>query len=114
MIIEVYMKKLLTIFFAYLVVALPASATLTTDDVRSQEYIINHGYSEETAKIIDLQNAQINGEKSTFVSTSRPIWRSKYKPVNMVVDYFRNGFICSDDGQFAKHKIDFNTRWDDL
>ena len=45
------------------IMAIPANAELTVDDVTSREYLRNYGYSHSTIDILELKKGSINGEK---------------------------------------------------
>ncbi|MDD3435667.1 MAG: hypothetical protein PHC64_00790 [Candidatus Gastranaerophilales bacterium] len=107
------MKKILSLICLYFAVSLPSAAVLSTDDVMSAEYIMNHGHSEEMAKLMDLQNAQINGVPFKYKNKD-PEWYSSNKPVNFirkVFIYFDGGL---DDGKFMQHDTRFTQSWEDI
>lgn len=107
------MKKFLIVLFVFVAANLPGFAYITTEEAISEEYIQNHGYSDEMSRLIDLQNAQINGEKSKYVGKD-PEWYNSNKPVKFirkVMMYFDCGL---DDGKFMQNNIDYTTRYDDL
>jgi hypothetical protein len=106
------MKKFLTIFLIYGFIILPSSAIVSDEDIMSEKYIMNHGHSKEMVRLIDLQNAQINGEKSRYKS-DEPEWY-KEKKVNFIRQVFIYLDPASDDGKFMQHNIDYANRWDDL
>lgn len=107
------MKKILSLFILYLVCAIPTFAVISTDDTTSDEYITNHGYSSEMARLIDLQNKQINGEPSNY-KRNEPEWWYTNKPVNFI----RNTFIyldpVLDDGKFMQHDIKYSNGFNNL
>ena len=106
------MKKSLFILLAFVVTSLPSFAILTTDEAVSQDYIQNHGYSSEMSRLIDLQNAQINGAKSTY-KKNEPAWYS-----NKPVSFIRKTFIYFDPGlddeKFMQHNINYTNKWSDF
>lgn len=107
------MKRIIFAVLAYVIVTLPSFAILTTDEATSQNYIINHGYSPETARMMDLQHSQITGEKKVFKS-SDPDWYTTNKAVYFVRRVFMY-FDCGlDNGNFGKEKINPSPRYDDL
>ncbi len=108
------MKKYLFILLLALISTnLPSYAFITTDESTSQEYIQNHGYSDEMSRLIDLQNAQINGAKSKYKGKD-PDWYTSNKTVNFVRRAFMY-FDCGlDDGKFMQNNIDFTNKYDDL
>lgn len=106
------MKKLLAFMFVYCAVVLPSLSAITPEELTSEKYIQNHGYSEEMSRLIDLQNAQINGVKSNYVSKD-PAWYS-IKPVKFVRGIYTY-FDCGlDDGKFMQHDIKYTNRYDSL
>lgn len=106
------MKKLLMSTFVLLAIMLPANAVITPQEATSETYIQNHGHSDEMSRLIDLQNAQINGAKSQYKGTD-PAWYADKKVnfVRKVFMYFDSGL---DDGKFMQNNIDYTTRYDDL
>lgn len=107
------MKKFLLISFILIATNLPSLAFITTDEATSQEYIQNHGYSDEMSRLIDLQNAQINGAKTTYRSND-PEWYTANKSVNFIRKVFMY-FDCGlDDGKFMQNNINYSSRYDDL
>lgn len=107
------MKKLLFTFFVYLAFVIPISAgVLTTEESSSEPYIVNHGYSEEMARLIDLQNKQINGEEFKFKSRD-PQWYSD-KRINFIRNVFMYFDPGLDDGKFMQHNTKFTNSWSDL
>lgn len=106
------MKKFLSMLFIYCMVVLPSCAALTPEESTSEAYLKNHGYSSEMARLIDLQNAQINGVKTDFKSKD-PAWYADKK-----VNFIRRAFMyfdCGlDDGKFMQNDIKFTPRYDDL
>lgn len=116
------MKKSLSlsvILFFFIAVNLPCFAFLTTDDAISEKYIENHGHSDEMARLIDLQHAQINGTAPTYkeheawYTSKLPSWVTE-KQVNFVRQVFMY-FDCGlDDGKFMQNNTKYTSRWDDL
>lgn len=113
------MKKFLFIAFIFLAVNLPSFAVITPQESTSETYIQNHGHSDEMSRLIDLQNAQINGSKPTY--QEKEAWYTNKLPkfctekrvsfVRKVFMYFDCGL---DDGKFMQNNIDYTTRYDDL
>lgn len=108
------MKKIFTVIFMYFMFVNPASAVISTEEAISPEYIINHGYSPEAARIINVQNAQINGKKPTYFGTKPYRWRTKYPSVNFCINYLINQYVGTDDEHFGTHVFNPSVRWDDL
>ena len=106
------MKKVLSIFFVYMAFILPCFAVLTTDEIKSESYIINHGHSSEMARLIDLQDSQINGDKLDYKSKD-PAWYAD-KKVNFVRKVFMYFDPVLDNGKFMQNDIKYTNRWDDL
>ncbi len=109
---EVYMKKILTVLFVFAFFGLPSVAVITPEEATSETYIQNHGHSDEMSRLIDLQNAQINGAKSVYKGTD-PAWYAE-KKVNFARKVFMYFDPALDDGKFGTNNIDFTTKWDDL
>lgn len=107
------MKKFIALLFLLSIVTLPCFAVLTTEETTSQNYLENHAYSKEMARIVDLQKAQINGTKTKYVS-NEPDWYTNNKLVKFVRKTFMY-FDCGlDDGKFMQDNINYTNRWDDL
>lgn len=112
------MKKFLSVLFVLFTVNLQSFAVITPEEATSEAYIQNHGHSEEMSRLIDLQNAQINGTKSVY--KEKEAWYTSKlpqymeKPVNFVRRTFMY-FDCGlDDGKFMQNDIKYTNRWDDL
>jgi hypothetical protein len=113
------MKKSLIVLIALISINLPGFAILTTEDSTSIKYIEHHGYSDETARLIDLQKSQINGTEPTY--TTPPAWYDDKLPnwcdekkvsfIRKVFMYFDCGL---DNGKFMQNNIDYTSRYDDL
>ena len=106
------MKKYLLLLGLTALIALPACAELTVDDTINEEYLINHGYSKETARIVQKNQAQINGEPLT-----QEIDKEYYN--QPVVKYVRRFFMyldpSLDDYTFLNdHSMNTTSRYDDL
>lgn len=113
------MKKGIVTVFALIAVSSPCFAIISTENSTTQNYIEGHGYSSETARIIDLQKAQINNIPTTYVKQpdwyecKLPSWATEKRVgfVRKVFQYFDGGL---DDGKFMQHNTVFTTRYDDL
>lgn len=57
------MKKNLLLIAILSVMAVPAFAELTVDDVTSRDYLRNYGYSNATIDVLELKKGAVNGEK---------------------------------------------------
>lgn len=107
------MRKILSVVFILFMFNLPSFAVITTDEATSQDYIQNHGYSDEMSRLIDLQNAQVNGTATKYKGTD-PDWYTSNKMVNAVRKVFMY-FDCGlDDEKFMQHNTRFTPKWDDL
>lgn len=106
------MKKILSVLCLYMAFVMPVSAVITTEESTSEQYTKNHGYSPEMSRLIDLQDAHINGSEPQYVGTD-PAWYADKKVnfVRKVFMYFDPGL---DDGKFGNNKIQYTTRWDDI
>ena len=106
------MKKFLLVLFICFTIVLPSFAVITPEETTSETYIQNHGHSGEMVRLIDLQNAQINGIKPDYVG-SDPAWYTD-KKVNFIRKVFMY-FDCGlDDGKFMQNDIKFTPRYNDL
>lgn len=110
------MKKnlqIISVLFVLLAVNLPSFAAITTDELTSEKYNENHGHSDEMARLIDLQKAQINGVNTHKFNSKDPDWYTSDKRVNFI----RKAFIyfdCGlDDGDFAQHNTKYTNSWKD-
>lgn len=114
------MKKFILALSIIYIVSVPAFAAITPQESKSEEYIINHGHSEEMSRLIDLQNVQINKAEPTYVKPKEH-WRTLKYPrwcTESRVKWIRDFFIyidpSLDDDQFMKHNIDYSNKYDDL
>jgi len=105
------MKKSLLILLALLVYGLPSFAVITPEDATSEDYIKNHGHSDEMSRLIDLQNAQINGSETHYVK-KEPAWYSN-KSVSFIRKVFMQYDCGLDDEKFAEHNTNYTTKWTD-
>lgn len=106
------MRKILSVIFVYIAFVLPSFAVITPEEATSETYIQNHGHSDEMSRLIDLNNAQINGTKPAYKSKD-PAWYADKKVsfVRKIFMYFDCGL---DDGKFMQNNIDYTTRYNDL
>lgn len=107
------MKKLLLILSLFAAFNMQAMAFLTPEEATSEAYIQQHGHSDEMSRLIDLQNAQINGARPTYKGKD-PDWYESNKAVKFVRKvfmYFDGGL---DDGKFMQNNCNPSTRWDNL
>ena len=106
------MKRILFTLFILFVFTAPAFSVITTEETSSQEYLESHGYSSEMARLINLQNAQINGCKSKYIS-NEPDWYS-IKPIYYIRQLFMYIDPGLDNGKFMQENIEYTNKWDDL
>lgn len=106
------MRKFLYIILLVSMFHLPCFAEITTDEAISQTYIQTHGHSDEMSRLIDLQNAQINCERTKYRSNN-PAWYSDKKVnfIRQVFIYFDPGL---DDEKFGNHSIQYTNRYNSL
>lgn len=109
------MKKFLSVLFVlsvFTAMALPSFAIITPEEEMSETYLKGHGYSDEMARLIDLQHAQINCTQ-TKVKSKDPAWYAdkKVKFVRNIFMYFDGGL---EDGKFMQHNTKYTNRYDDL
>lgn len=105
------MKKILlytTVLAAFL--QLQAGAVITTEEQFSTDYITNHGYSGEMARLMNLQHDQINGIHPTMRDNTR-IYRPWENLGRRFLMYIDPGL---DDERFMQHDIKYTVRWDSL
>lgn len=106
------MKNFLSVLFVFAAFSLPVFAVITPEEATSVKYIQNHGYSGEMSRLIDLQNVQINGAKTRYVSKEPALYS------DIKVNFIRRAFMyfdCGlDDGKFMQRDINYSTRWNDL
>lgn len=94
------MKRLLLAITFILIFNLPSFAVITTDEAVSEDYTINHGYSKEFYRVMDLQHAQINGTKPKYKS-DEPSWYTSNKAVSFIRRVFINIDPGLDDGKYG-------------
>jgi hypothetical protein len=106
------MKKIVLVLFMIFTVNLSANAVITPEETMSATYTLNHGYSDEMARLMDLSTAQINGAKPKY-KTSEPDWYTTNKKVLYIRNFFMYLDSGLDDGKFAQHTIKYTERWND-
>jgi hypothetical protein len=105
------MKKILLFFVISLCFfQVQASAEITTEEQFSEEYILNHGYSQEMYRLMNLQHNQIVGNKSSL-SEKEKIYKPWQNGVRRFLMYLDPAL---DDENFMRHDIKYTTRWDSL
>jgi len=87
--------KSLLILAAFAITTTQASA-ITVNEASSQQYLINHGYSKETARLVELQKKQVNGEPVYDTKPMKVRWLRK---IHSYLD------PAIDDGQFGSTDI---------
>lgn len=107
------MKKIVLLLTAIFMLNLSASAEITTEEALSPAYLHNHGFSKEAIRLIDLQQAQINGTKPMYKNLE-PDWYTSNKAVKFVRDAFIYIDPALDNDLFMIEDIDPSTRWDDI
>ncbi len=113
--IEVVMKnKILLLSVIGLILAVPAySEYLTVEDVRSPEYLKNHGYSEATIEAIEKSYDRVNSLEYEKEQTKSDKFYNK--PVIKQVRYFfMNLDPAYDDDSFMNHEFHTSPHWRDL
>lgn len=92
--------------------SIPVHAELTVDDVSSRAYLINHGYAEATADIVELTKSAVNGNKADL-----PIYH-KYDNKPLLYRWFDQAFTyidpALDTGRFLREDTKFYPSVDDL
>ncbi len=106
------MKKYFLILALTAIITLPACAELTVDDTVNSEYLINHGYSKETSRMVTKNIAQHHGEP-----LSEEIEKEYYN--QPVVKYVRQFFMYLDPSLdnhtfLNDHSMNPSSRYDDL
>lgn len=108
------MKNTFIIIAIITVIGLPAFSAITPQEAMSDDYIYNHGHSREMAKLIDLQQSQINGGPSKYkLERPEPAYYS-YTPVKYFrefLNYFDSG---REDNTFMKRDIKYTGGYEDL
>lgn len=105
------MKKIL--LYALISVSfmqLQSMAVITTEEQFSEDYIINHGYSTEMARLMRLQHDQINGIHPTM-SENTHVYRPWENLGRRFLMYLDPGL---DDERFMQHDTKYTVRWDSL
>lgn len=105
-------NKILFLSSLIIFASLPAGAELTVDDVSSREYLMNHGYAEATADIVELSKSAVNGNKADL-----PIYH-KYDNKPLIYKWIDKAFIyldpALDNGRFMREDTKFSPSVDDL
>jgi len=93
-------KKILFLT-AVLLISSTKCMALTVSESTSEQYLMNHGYSKETARLVDLKHKQINGEpvvnpyENTDLTTRQKLIRNVQTYTDPAVD----------EGDFGNTKI---------
>lgn len=91
-----FTKKISLILSLMVMISLPVSAYVITEEVTSPEYIINNGYSHVTADHVQLEKARArNQEYKTERTMHKTWWRKAWE----YIDY------GTDDGMLLQHDI---------
>ena len=86
--------KELILTSALLLSVLPASAYVVVDETTTPEYLINQGYSTQTADLVQLEKAKIKNLAYKKISM-KTFWRKVWVYVDFGVD----------DGSLLQHDI---------
>lgn len=106
------MRKNLFIIGLLILIAAPAFAELTVDDVVSPEYMRNKGYSQATINATQKVIAQSNGEPLAEPLEHKYYGKGFFKAVRRVFTYIDPSL---DDHSFMNdHEIRTTPRFDDL
>lgn len=98
------MKKIFYILIGLIIFnAGIAQAEVTVDEITSEKYVRNHGYSAETYRLMNLQHAQISGTEADIIPQPK-----SYKKFNLVRKFFIYLDPALDDGRFGEHSIQYN------
>lgn len=104
-------KNLLILSLLAGIIALPAFAELTVEDITSKEYLLRHNYSQSTVEIIERSKATANGEEYV-----KPVTRPCYQkgPIKWVRNFFIYIDPALDNDSFLNHDSKPTTHYDDL
>ncbi|MCQ2788974.1 MAG: hypothetical protein MJ229_01215 [bacterium] len=98
------MKKFFYILISLIIFnANIAQAEVTVDEITSERYVRNHGYSAETYRLMNLQHAQIAGTEADVVP--QPNRNRKFSLIRKFFIYIDPAL---DDGKFGEHSVDFS------
>ncbi len=113
------MKKFLLVF-GVLAISLPAFAGIGVEESTSSEYLRNYGYSTEAVKYINLNKAQVKGEKfvtpisdrrQSNLYTDSAVWNTI---VDKTVDFFNYLDPAQDRDKFMRQDIKYYANTQDL
>lgn len=129
------MKKFLFLFVIFIACNVPCKAVMTTDQALSPKYIRNHGYSDETARLMYIEHKRINGalvddaaqtpttNTNTNINNTKPVSNISSTPETLSKkDKFQKGLNKlllyldpgRDNGEFGgTHSISPSTGWYD-
>jgi hypothetical protein len=108
------MNKNLFIVACLIFMGISVNAMVTDEEIMSAEYITNHGYSSEMARLIKLQDAQINGNNLETTYAKQPKGWLAYPPGSWVRAFFIYIDPSYDQGDFGQHDSKFNPSTKDL
>lgn len=104
--------KILLLTGVLAMAVLPVFAQLSAEDASSREYLINHGHSNATADIVELNKGAATGEKVVL-----PIDR-KYENKSVIYKWVDKFFLyldpAYDSGNFMREDIKFKPSVDAL
>lgn len=106
------MKKNLLLIAILSVIAVPAFAELTVDDVTSRDYLRNYGYSNATIDVLKLKKGAVNGEVVVLPNDSQAQEQCGFKRwVHKWASYFDPAL---DEGKFLREDTVFYPSTNDL
>lgn len=82
-----------------------AQAEVTVEEITSERYVKNHGYSDETYRLMNLQHSQIAGTEADVVSQPK-----NYRKFSLIRKFFIYFDPALDDGRFGEHSIEFTQK----
>lgn len=105
-------NKILLAVGLMVVFTIPVRAELTVDDISSDAYLRNHGHSQATVDIINLQKSNASGEKADL-----PVYH-KYDNKPAIYKWVDKFFLyidpATDDGRFMRQDIKYVPHVEDL
>ena len=96
-------KKILLLTTLTLVFALPVRAELTTSDTSSGDYLLNSGYSELTAEMVERSKGYANGQP--YITPSERDLQERSGWERFWVKVYRYFDPAADTDQFMNHNI---------
>lgn len=96
-------KKILLLTTLAIVFALPVRAELTTADTSSGDYLINSGYSELTAEMVERSKGYANGQ--VYITDDERDLRQRSAWERFLIKAYRYLDPAADTDQFMNHNI---------